>query len=384
MRSKRAVRSAAKDMPDGTQAGDAHRSTAARKPSDSNRPWRVVARKRPVLPAEDGAVVADDPGLDVAAADPAVVDAVARRPARRRPRRPGGRAPCPARTRSAAAASPSPSTDPGGPSTPPRVGDRRPDHLGPRAHGHHRAPHASTAAARPDDAEPVQVGPGVLRPGQHHQVGPPEGRRRPHPAHRHARLQPQRVEVAEVGDPGEADDGHVDDRAVAGPRCPTSRAPASPRRRCRCRGRRGTTPSTGTPVRRSSSAQASPSSDGSPRKRLITNPRTHARRSSGSSAHVPNSEANTPPRSMSPTTTDRQPGRRGQGHVGEVARQQVDLGRPARPLADHHVVPRPQVGQRGQHRRPQRRLASRGSRPPTARPSARPSPPPGSSARRSA
>ena len=49
----------------------------------------------------------------------------------------------------------------------------------------------------------------------------------------------------------------------------------------------GITPSTGTPVRCSISSMAGPSSEGSPRKRLITNPRTSARSSGGSSSSVP-------------------------------------------------------------------------------------------------
>ena len=52
---------------------------------------------------------------------------------------------------------------------------------------------------------------------------------------------------------------------------------------------------------------------------------------------MPYSEANTPPRSMSPTTMAGSPAAAGQGQVDEVAVEQVDLGRAARALADHHV-----------------------------------------------
>ncbi len=65
----------------------------------------------------------------------------------------------------------------------------------------------------------------------------------------------------------------------------------------------GTTPSVGTPQRRSNSSRPSPSRAGSPQNLLITNPRTRRRCEGGSSATVPANEAKTPPRSMSPATT---------------------------------------------------------------------------------
>ena len=55
-------------------------------------------------------------------------------------------------------------------------------------------------------------------------------------------------------------------------------------------------------MRASRSSIAGASSDGSPRKRLITKPRTCARSSGVSSSIVPTRCANTPPRSMSPTS----------------------------------------------------------------------------------
>ena len=64
-----------------------------------------------------------------------------------------------------------------------------------------------------------------------------------------------------------------------------------------------------------------------------------------SSASVPNSEANTPPRSMSATITTGNRASR-QTHVRQVAVAQVDLGRAAGALADDDVVARAQVGER--------------------------------------
>ena len=65
----------------------------------------------------------------------------------------------------------------------------------------------------------------------------------------------------------------------------------------------GSTPTVGTRQRRSSSSRPGARRAGSPRNLLITNPRTSLRYSRGSSSTVPYSEANTPPLSMSPTTT---------------------------------------------------------------------------------
>ena len=53
---------------------------------------------------------------------------------------------------------------------------------------------------------------------------------------------------------------------------------------------------------------------------------------------------------------DREPGRGGQAHVGDVVGAQVDLGGGAGALADDDVEARPQVGQAGQHLLHQRRL----------------------------
>ena len=70
----------------------------------------------------------------------------------------------------------------------------------------------------------------------------------------------------------------------------------------------------------------------------MTKPVTSAWSSSSSSASVPNRLANTPPRSMSPTTIVGSPAVPGQAHVHEVAVAQVDLGRAAGAFADHDVV----------------------------------------------
>ncbi len=64
----------------------------------------------------------------------------------------------------------------------------------------------------------------------------------------------------------------------------------------------GSTPTVGTPQRRSRSASPVPSRAGSPRNLLTTKALTRALSADGSSSTVPYSEAKTPPRSMSPTT----------------------------------------------------------------------------------
>ena len=112
---------------------------------------------------------------------------------------------------------------------------------------------------------------------------------------------------------------------------------------------------------------------GSPRNLLITKPPHEAAvASSGSSATVPYSAANTPPRSMSPTTIGRQPGLGGDAEVGDVVVEQVDLGRPAGALAQHDVEAAAQVGQRVEHHRQQARAWRRGTRPPSSRRPGRP------------
>ena len=65
----------------------------------------------------------------------------------------------------------------------------------------------------------------------------------------------------------------------------------------------GSTPYTRRPVSCSSSVSPGPSSDSSPRNRLTTKPATSRWSSGASSATLPKSDANTPPRSMSPTST---------------------------------------------------------------------------------
>ena len=73
--------------------------------------------------------------------------------------------------------------------------------------------------------------------------------------------------------------------------------------------RKGNTPSVGTPVRASSWSGPSPSRAGSPRNRLMTKPPIARANSSGRMATVPKRWANTPPRSMSPTTMAGRPAR---------------------------------------------------------------------------
>ena len=57
---------------------------------------------------------------------------------------------------------------------------------------------------------------------------------------------------------------------------------------------------------------------------------------------------------MSPTTTAGMPGGAGQPQVDEVAVEEVDLGRAARPFDEHDVEAGPEAVERGEHgaRRP--------------------------------
>ena len=103
-------------------------------------------------------------------------------------------------------------------------------------------------------------------------------------------------------------------------------------------GSHGSTPSTGRPVSRSSVSRPGRSRPTSPRNLLTTNPATSAWSSASSSASVPCMAANTPPRSMSPTSTVGMRAVPGEPHVDEVVRPQVDLGGAAGPLADDDVV----------------------------------------------
>ena len=381
MRSKRAVRAAAKDIPDGTQAGDAHRSTADRKPSDSNRPWRVVARKRPSCQPRTAPSSPTIQG-STSTRHPAVVDAVPVDPlAVGHPARAVEHLVRP-ELRAQRAANPSPSTDPGGPSAPSGSAIVVPIICAPAHTATTGAPHASTAAARPDERNQSRSPRVFFDPGSTTRSGRPR-----------------------------ADADRTQRTATPGSSRKGSRSP-----KLAIRGKRTTATSTTAPVA---------GTDGVPRverQRVLGvdvgaghgrdhAQHRHARPPLQLGAGVaqqrrvaPEAVDDEPPHARPQVVGQqgprpeqrgehaapldvahdhrRQPGRRRQRHVGEVARQQVDLGRPAGPLADHHVVPRPQVVQRGQHRRPQRRLdpVVLGRRLLARR--RRPSPPPGSSARR--
>ena len=69
----------------------------------------------------------------------------------------------------------------------------------------------------------------------------------------------------------------------------------------------GNTPKQGRPVCCSNNSGPPLNRRRSPRKRLMMNPRTRSRSSSSKSVKVPTIEANTPPRSMSATSTARLP-----------------------------------------------------------------------------
>ena len=269
----------------------------ARKPSASNRPCRVVpktrrhasrARHRRPPPARSARR---------RAADAPVVDAVARDPlpgARAVDRRRRGRSSTlSASKRVASGSHPRPVVAPADPRRRPGRRCARPAICAPAqiATTAARADGARTASARPAARSQARSARVAFDPGSTTRCGPAQLGRRSHPAHRDrgsSRSGSRSPKFATCGSRTRRRRARRRDRAPdAGSLAATGRGRGSPRRRGRCPSSIGTTPSVGTPQRRSSSAQASPSRAGSPRNLLITKPRTQRRRSSGSSATVP-------------------------------------------------------------------------------------------------
>ena len=94
--------------------------------------------------------------------------------------------------------------------------------------------------------------------------------------------------------------------------------------------RQGSTPSTGRPVRPVSIRSPGASRPGSPRNLLMTNPLIRAWSAGCSKASVPYRAANTPPRSMSPTTTTGSPAARASPMLAmSVSRRLISAGLPA-------------------------------------------------------
>ena len=226
-----------------------------------------------------------------------------------------------------------------------RVARSGAEHLGAAADPEHRATGARVLEDRgvePAGAQPGQVGDGRAGPGQHHQVGADQVARRGGEEDVEVGLEPERVDVGEVADPRQPDDRDPE-HAVAVCAPGDRRGRGRPRSRARAPG--ATAAPRTSAVRSAGSARRCPgaSSDRSPRNLLATNPAISAWSAGSSSATVPNSAANSPPRSMSPTTTVGRSGVPGQAHVHVVAGAQVDLGRAAGALGDDHVVPAGQV-----------------------------------------
>ena len=95
-------------------------------------------------------------------------------------------------------------------------------------------------------------------------------------------------------------------------------------------GAQGSTPSTGRPVRLVIMSRPGSSSSRAPRNLLITNPEMSAWSAGSSSATVPYSAANEPPRSMSVTTTTGRPAARARPMLAmSVARRLISAGLPA-------------------------------------------------------
>ena len=142
-------------------------------------------------------------------------------------------------------------------------------------------------------AQPGQVGDGGLAARKHDQVGVGQVGGVGDPAHQHARLACQRLDVGGVGDPGQPDRGHPQPLAAhaAAPGCRRrgARPPtASPRRPARVRRRRATRHRLGGRSWRAAAAARASSSAGSPRNLLTMKPAISAWSSGSSTATVPN------------------------------------------------------------------------------------------------
>ena len=157
----------------------------------------------------------------------------------------------------------------------------------------------------------------------------------------------QRIHVGGVGHPREPNDGDVQGLAAQlGDRRPTRPQPARLRRRSTRRPTRAASRRPVFPSGLRKSRRADESRPGSPRNLLITQPATSAWSSAHRRAKVPNMAANTPPRSMSPTTTTGRPAVASQTHVDVVACPQIDLGRASCSLGDDDVEARAQIVER--------------------------------------
>jgi hypothetical protein len=94
------------------------------------------------------------------------------------------------------------------------VVDGAPAHLGAGADGHDRGPRPFDRAGEPRRAEPVEIGPGGLRPGQHDEVGAAQLGDGPDPTHPHTGFDSQGVDVTGVGDERPAHRHHVEHLGV--------------------------------------------------------------------------------------------------------------------------------------------------------------------------
>ena len=207
------------------------------------------------------------------------------------------------------------------------------------------AARAASAVSRPSARSRCEVLDGRLRAGQDDEVGALDVGRRAREAHAHAGLAGERVEVGEVAHPAQADDGDVEraSRAARAARAIASESSASMPRSST----NGSTPSVGRPVRPVELVEAG-REDRLVAAELVDHEagdvalvgRARARR------RVPSSDANTPPRSMSPTSSTGRSAARARPMLVEVGGAQVDLGRAAGALADDDVVAGAQVGER--------------------------------------
>ncbi len=121
-------------------------------------------------------------------------------------------------------------------------------------------------------------------------------------------------------------------------------------------GKNGARPKARQPVRSAIIRMPSANRLASPRNLLTTKPAIVAASPGSSAAFVPRTWANTPPRSMSATSTTGTAGRAGEAHVGDVALAQVDLRGAAGAFDQHEVRLRLQAREAVEHGVEQLRL----------------------------
>ena len=240
-----------------------------------------------------------------------------------------------------------------------RVVDLAGQHLVAAADAEHRAAGPGPSGDRGGQAavpQPGQVGDGGPGPGQHHQVRVGQVGRAGGEPDQHAGLGRQRVHVGEVADPGQPDHRDPELRAIVDSGRVSGRRCRAERRGSGCQSQRildvepeavlpGQDAVHGAAGELAEHGQAAVQQFGGAAELVdheAGDERLVFRREQGQRA-VHGGEH--PAAVDVAGHDDRQAGRAGQAHVGDVGIAQVDLGRAARALADDHVVGVPQPGQ---------------------------------------